>query len=467
MNTWRSVVCVGTTLILLGASVSAGPIYQVKDINPGPGDGTNFKPLVELDGRLIFWGYDGVSGTAGQPWISDGTLLGTQQIAAIVNGGALPPFAWTASNGRVYFVLDDGFTGLELWSTDGTGTAAGTLRLTDIAPGSGGNSDIRGSNKALGGAFFVGASAGGSSPDRVWKSDGTVAGTAVALTTFSTNYLTEQATVDGRLAFFGGSTLMLTDGSDAGTTTYSGSFSAPDQPVAVNDAVYFYATTAAAGQELWRAPATGTPAASLVTDIVSGSGDSSPQQLTRVDDRLFFTANFPGSGRELWVSNGTGPGTTQVLDINPGIGDGSIRILGSISGVLYFAANDGSHGQELWRSDGSAAGTMMVKDIAPNGPSGLALFASGLAVNRELFFVANDGSGATLWMSDGTPGGTRVVDPSTPFVDVNNTRLAAANGRLFLEMDSGAGRELHAVDLLPLLGTKWCKTAEQPLRENG
>ncbi len=72
-----------------------------------------------------------------------------------------------------------------------------------------------------------------------------------------------------------------------------------------------------------------------------------------------------------------------------------------------------------------------------------------------------------LWMSDGTDAGTKMVDASAPSVDANS-RMAAANGRLFFEASSAtAGRELYAVDLLQLLGLKWYKNAEQPLQDLG
>jgi ELWxxDGT repeat protein len=108
----------------------------------------------------------------------------------------------------------------------------------------------------------------------------------------------------------------------------------------------------------------------------------------------------------------------------------------------------------------------MVKDIAPGAASSMLDYAPGFVANHELFFVASDVGGTTLWMSDGTDAGTRMVDPTKPFID-SNTNFEAANGRLFLTANSGAGRELHAVDLLPLLGTKWCKNAEQPLQDFG
>src|SRR5262245_41433484 len=52
--------------------------------------------------------------------------------------GALPPPQYFVDvNGTLFFVADDGVKGRELWKSDGT--AAGTVLVKDIRPGSGGS----------------------------------------------------------------------------------------------------------------------------------------------------------------------------------------------------------------------------------------------------------------------------------------------------------------------------------------
>ena len=90
--------------------------------------------------------------------------------------------------------------------------------------------------------------------------------------------------------------------------------------------------------------------------------------LTNVDGTLYFEASNATDGFELWKSDGTAAGTVMVKDINPGPDGSNPSDLTNVNGTLYFEANDGPNGAELWKSDGTAAGTVMVKDIDP-GPT--------------------------------------------------------------------------------------------------
>ena len=74
---------------------------------------------------------------------------------------------------------------------------------------------------------------------------------------------------------------------------------------------------------------------------------------------LYFTASEATNGTELWKSDGTEAGTVPVKDICPGTGNSSPYYLANVNGTLYFRANEGK-GQELWKSDGREAGTTLV-----------------------------------------------------------------------------------------------------------
>ena len=122
---------------------------------------------------------------------------------------------------------------------------------------------------------------------------------------------------------------------------------------------------------------------------------SDPTDITPVGGLVFFAASTAAHGRELWVTDGTQAGTHEVADINPAAGIGSSPgQLVAMGGKVYFMADDGS-GAKLWKSDGTATGTK------PLGAGGLGL----LNVNGRLFYM----SYPKLWTSDGTIGGTHSI----------------------------------------------------------
>jgi uncharacterized repeat protein (TIGR01451 family) len=287
-------------------------------------------------------------------------------------------------------------TGTELWKSDGT--AAGTVLVKDIRPGTGG-SFLYNLINVNGTLFFIAYTE--TNGQELWKSDGTAAGTILVKD--------------------------IRPGSE---------YSSLRDLTNVNGTLFFVADNGTSGSELWKS--NGTAAGTvLVKDIRPGGDGSSAYDLTNVNGTLFFGANNGTNGEELWKSNGTAAGTVLVKDILPG-SHSSPANLTSVGGTLFFSAYDYARGRELWKSDGTAAGTILVKDILPGGkwssPDELT------NVNGTLFFIVNnpheenqdtqDRSGQ-LWKSDGTAAGTVMIKAFPHLSRAYFSKLINVNGTLF------------------------------------
>lgn len=200
----------------------------------------------------------------------------------------------------------------------------------------------------------------------------------------------------------------------------------------------------------------------LLKDIVSGSGGSNPTGLTNVNGVLFFVATDATFGSELWKSDGTASGTVMVKDIYPGTGGSNPAYLTNVNGTLFFSANDAVHGKELWKSNGTEGGTVLVKDgvvgccylDGDNFTNHLEILTSS---NDKLFFQArNHETGTELWISNGLETGTAVVEDifpgtndGTPDGAPNNSNprnLTNVNGILYFCAQTPDGFELWKSD---------------------
>ena len=138
--------------------------------------------------------------------------------------------------------------------------------------------------------------------------------------------------------------------------------------ITVGELLFFKGLDGVHGMELWKSD--GTEAGTvLVRDIITGTGSSFyGAMLTNVNGAVYFSADDGVRGSELWKSDGTEAGTVVVRDINPA-GLSAPATGTNVNGVLFFKADDGAHGSELWKSDGTEAGTVLVKDIQPGSGS--------------------------------------------------------------------------------------------------
>jgi|GEM_PF-1296772 len=302
----------------------------------------------------------------------------------------------------LYFAASNGTSGFELWKSDGT--AAGTVLVKDIKPGSESSApvyDVMGFNSQLPFDFAIVGStlffvANGPAGEELWKSDGTTAGTVQVKD--------------------------IKPGSEG---------SNPRSLTVVNGTLYFVADDGKAGAELWKSNGTaaGTTLVKNIRPDVAGGGEfgsgsylssSYPSDLQVIGSTLYFAADDGTHGTELWKTDGTAAGTVLVADIDDYVDDSGsayyaassypsqLRVVGN---TLYFQANDGIHGRELWKSDGTTAGTKLVADIEADGDADANWLTS---VGGKLLFTTTNPGG--LWVSDGSEAGTQQLSdgPSDP-----------------------------------------------------
>jgi ELWxxDGT repeat protein len=266
------------------------------------------------------------------------------------------------------------------------------------------------------------------------------------------------------------------------TTNAQPTSSSPANFIRFGSRIYFSATMASTGTELWSTDGTQSGTA-LVSDINRGSSFSSnPSRFVVVNGHLLFNAR-DFNGEELWTTDGTAAGTRLLADIFTGSRGSTPGDRVVYHGQLIFAADDGIDGNELWMTDGTPAGTRFLKDLLPgatgSNPHGFVVFkdivyfatddglwktdgtANGtmrvkgpLWVNRltatafGLFFV---GGGASIqpWMSDGTEEGTHIIGDGIPgAVNFQYDSYATAFGDrvLFAALDHVHGTELWISD---------------------
>lgn len=324
---------------------------RVSDINPDANDLIKSNPASAWPSELTVIGNTLYFSANGSPqklnyelWKFDGTTAALADNLHPDSGSDFSsyPHAFTAFNGGLYFMADDGAHGYELWRR---GLTVSTL--WDLNPGGSASSSYPKYFTALGDQLYFQAFHDAYGYE-LWRTDGTNVSLVVDL--------------------------------NPGTAS-----SSPDHLTVFKNRLYFSATDGIHGYELWQYDGS---AATLVSDI-NPTGDSSPKNLTLFRDQLCFVANDGVHGWELWTYDGVS--ATLVTDLNPA-GDSFPESLTVFGNDLYFVATTPSTGYEIWKYDGT--NVVQVTDINP-GPG--SSYPENLAVyNNELCFSATD-DGLSNW----------------------------------------------------------------------
>ncbi len=376
--------------------------------------------LVKIDDTVYFTLYfDFVTSEVGKTvaqkvlWKSDGTAANTTvvktfTVADELIGNVTPPMPVQE---MLFYTADS-----TLWQSDGT--TAGTILVGDyisttvycglgcgfeLVPGV---RQLTAVNDLL---FFAGYDL--PSGWRLWRSDGTPAGTVPLANTPVPTLL---GAYKQALLFTSDEALWITDPN--GTTAsrllgdeaklYSSDY-ADSTPAVANGQAYFVARATATDEaELWSTD--GTAAGTARVKTIGHLADAGHVELTNIGDTLLLVADVADAGVQLWRSDGTTAGTTLVAIFESGITRLAFSFgLTRVGSKAVFVADDGMHGLEPWVSDGTVAGTMLLRDL--DAQSGDAAPRQFTTVADRLLFVANDNEGAKLWQSDGSSINTTAI----------------------------------------------------------
>lgn len=310
----------------------------VKDIFPGSHSYPDL--LTAMGNRLYFSANDGVgSGSEGtnhqELWRTDGTEGGTEAVAFIQQGVGLGSLynAWAKDmvvmDNRLYFAAHDGDVGIELWTSDGSVDDAHLVKEINTGEH---DSQPRVFREAGDTLFFFASDEDRAEQNtdlnyRLWKSDGTEAGTQRI----------ELANED----------ISMLAGAD-------------DSMIAVGDRVYLAVNNtdkhSSTALELWTTDGGDLEKVVAMDESVLAS----PRiRWAAVGGSLYFIAyaSDDNTFRGIWKAEGT---DVTLVESFSGAAGGLPFIAGSDGETLLFQRQG-----EMWRTDGTESGTVLVKDICP------------------------------------------------------------------------------------------------------
>jgi ELWxxDGT repeat protein len=216
--------------------------------------------------------------------------------------------------------------------------------------------------------------------------------------------------------------------------------------------LYFAATTATAGRELWRTDGTAAGTV-LVHEVNPGPGNgilfdrNNPWSFTESNGLLYFYGWDAANQPHLFRTDGTDAGTVQLADLRPNMSWMPVQNFAEAGGRLFIRPDWTGPDPELWTTDGTPAGTYKVKDIIP-GTSGTNPEYLTAFRGRLFFAASTPGGDRELWVSDGTPDGTfRFMDINPGSAASTPWDLTVVGDELLFTADDGVhGREWWKTD---------------------
>jgi len=351
-------------LAVFAAMIGTGSIAQTGitklDINIGSGSSYPIHIIPFGSGVACYatngsrgWELHTTNGVAAPTMVADLNPLAGSAIGQFFNR----PIGVIGS--KIYFTGDNGSSGYELFSYNGSGSPS----ITNIELGGGSSSpdDYAVLNNVL--YFRASTSTEGY---ELWSYDPAVT-TPVRLTDIRAGV---DSSVTGNIIPF-------------------------------NSKIYFTANDNGNNNELWVYDPI-VQIAQIVANI-NPTGSSNPIHLTVLNGKLYFSADDGSFGRELYVYDGTNP-PTRLTDVATGSFDGmpdtKAPLITYYNNKIYFVGSNTSLDKQVYVYDAGTGNATIAS--SPNGanssePSWLTLY------NGKIYFVANSNAhGLEIWSYDGT-----------------------------------------------------------------
>jgi ELWxxDGT repeat protein len=378
-----------------------GGTQLVLDIAPGTADSDPISFFVYND-RVYFFAYDGGfdRGTY-RLWTTDGTAAGTTPIVSAVErgsfyGGQGPCGAVAVTmNANAYLSLWEPGWGPMISRTDGT--AAGTVRIREV-PGTDLVTDPC-YITAFGDSLFFSASQFGTGSELFKLTPGATPQLVADIRPGSqTSEISDMRVFGSALYFLATSAqndrrLWRSDGTAAGTIAITDANFQAASLVAANNLLFFHGSSLfpGPGAQIYTSDGTAANTAPL-TNVFSHTPLHSDGR------RIFFgvVTGFPNSRATPWVSDGTILGTYQLPGTAPNRG---VQFWDFNGSTILLARNVTGNSVRLFRTDGTTTGTALLGD-AGNVPAPI-WSTMPRAAGQNFFYVAdNDGTGLELYAVD-------------------------------------------------------------------
>ncbi|AXE18397.1 hypothetical protein DR864_11875 [Runella rosea] len=401
----------------------------IKDINPTTTTGDVTFPteaakriFIGTPTRLYFFANNGTTGF--ELWSSDGTSSGTNLVKDFITGTGTANYSYLqAFESELFFIANETSLGYKAWKTNGT--LAGTQTVESITPA------LNITNvyplRNSGSTFFLSAFSATTGYE-LYKLSGGVVSLVKDIKTVSQNNNQNFSKVNEGMAgiFFiydngkDGMELWKTDGTQSGTQLFYDFYSYPlstQNPYRSFTSFDFYSNSSMFNSEfVWY----NNKMYFFVNQQLWVTDGTNPPTLFKNtqgngSNNAYSLAVYQGAlyfniDNNLWKTDGTEAGTVLVKSLDNSQGP-PLSNFAVVNNLLFFSGYTSTHGEEIWRSDGTTAGTFMTKELIPgiNYPELPSSFKVKPMGNTLFFTFYDSVIGRELWKSDGTEAGTVLV----------------------------------------------------------